>query len=243
LAILGPPVPNHKAGPIHRGRIKDFLFLHYPKTAGKSLSLAFAEVWSRPVYGLVSKGQITELSIVDQQGLHLTVARGHENICQARDILEASGIDIYALKAIFVGVRNPYDLMVSNYFFMRETFKNNKEKNNFQLAANKNFEDYCSNITMSPPRNWMEIDGNKPKNLHLIRYERLQEDFNYFANKFGFGSVILPHLNRSEHEEYLAYINEASEENIYSLFREIFDAGLYSRIKFKSEREIDRLGT
>lgn len=216
---------------------KDFLFLHYPKTAGKSLSLAFAEVWPRPIYGFVSKGQIAELSGVDQDGLHLTVARGHENIKEAKSILADAGIDIYQLKAIFIGVRNPYDLMVSNYFFMRKTYARNTERPNFQLAMENDFESYCEKIPMQPPRVWMELDGAEPPNLSLIRYEHLQSDFDAAAKRFGFPTVRMPHLNSSDHDTFERYLSPKSEERIYSIFSDMFDRGLYERVDLGSSSD------
>ena len=53
-----------------------FLFLHFPKTAGKSMAKYFIEAWDKPIFGRVSPGQMDELQDGATEGVTLEVGRG-----------------------------------------------------------------------------------------------------------------------------------------------------------------------
>jgi hypothetical protein len=88
-----------------------FLFLHYPKTAGISLTETFVAAWERPVFGIVAPGQRQTMRHRNDELVFLTNGSGRESFARASRILSATGVDIAAFEAIFVAVRNPYDLM------------------------------------------------------------------------------------------------------------------------------------
>lgn len=224
---------------------KDFLFLHIPKTAGKSLTKAFVNTLERPMTCIVSKGQIKELADCDPANLTIIEGRGHESMKAAKNILSGRNIVLGSFKAIIVAIRNPYDLMVSNYFFMRKTYKNNKQRVNFQIANENNFEDYAQKVGFAPIENWMTIDGKRPENLRIIRFEKLREDFDRLAGELGFQSIELPHINPSSHGHFLKYLTKPSEVAIYNKFKYLFDEGFYERHYFskwhKVEANLNRL--
>ncbi len=213
---------------------QDILFLHIPKTAGKSLTKAFVQALKRPITCFVSKGQIQELADCDPTDLTIVEGRGHENMNKARKILAEVNRPLDSFKAIIVAVRNPYDLMVSNYFFMRKNYKDNTHRKNFQIAIENNFEDYAIQVGFAPLERWMTIDGKRPSTLRVIRFENLQEDFDRLAEEFGFKSVRLPHINPSSHGPYLKYLTEKSEQAIYDKLKYLFDEGFYQRHCFSS---------
>lgn len=216
---------------------EDFLFLHYPKTAGKSLTRFFIEAWKRPIEGLISRGQFSDLKDLDLTDVDLQAGRGHENFVQSSEILREKGKDIEKLRAIFVCIRNPYDLMVSNYFFMRQTYKNNRQKRNFELAATVPFEQYCVRCTMASPERWMTYRGKIFQTLRIVRFEQLTDDLRQYSTEFGFSMAYVPHLNATNHKHYLSYITPAAEEAIYKHFRFMFDNGYYQRHSFDSRQQ------
>jgi hypothetical protein len=211
---------------------KDYCFVHYPKTAGKSLTRFFVKAWERPIGGYISRGQVRELSDCDLETTNIEVGRGHENLAESRQIIADGGVDILSMKAIFVCIRNPYDLMVSNYHFMRETFKNNQEKDNFRLAYESDFETYCEEVGMATPKNWMELDGKQPDNLEVLRFETLNDDLVNTARKFGYKLPELDHLNASRRGHYSEYMTARSEQAIYEKFSYFFEQGYYQREQF-----------
>jgi len=211
---------------------KDYCFVHYPKTAGKSLTRFFVKAWERPISGFISKGQVRELADCDLDTTDIKVGRGHENLAEASQIISQAGADIHTMKAVFVCIRNPYDLMVSNYHFMRETYKNNKDKVNFIVAHNSDFDTFCEEVGMSSPRNWMEIEHAQPANLDIIRFETLNDDLIAKAKKYGYAAPGIDHLNSSRRGHYSQYISARSEQAIYEKFDYFFEKGYYDRESF-----------
>ncbi len=207
----------------------DFLFLHFPKTAGKSLTRALVRTLGRPMTCVVSKGQVRELADCDHTDLTIIGGWAHENMRAARKRLAQYNKILESFKAIILGIRNPYDQMVSNYFFMRKTFKHNRDRENFKIAMENDFEAYTAKVVFEPIENWMTINGSRPENLRIIRFEHLQEDFDALANEFSFASITMPHINPSSHDHCLAYLTPAAEEAIYQKMKYLFDQGYYER--------------
>ena len=209
-----------------------FLFLHFPKTAGKSMAKYFIEAWDKPVFGRVSSGQIDELRHGATEGVTLEVGRGHEDMRMAEELLNAQGKSTRDLSAVFVGIRNPYDMAVSTYFYLRETHRLHADKSRYQMAMDLDFETFwCSDgpSLTSPPERWLTLDGEVLPNLRLVRFESIEDDLARFAHEFGFNAARLPHLNSTEHEHYSAYLTPKAEEAIFARFRHFFDAGYYPR--------------
>ena len=215
-----------------------YCFLHYPKTAGKSLTRYFVQAWENPIEGFISPGQVDELKDCGLENTNIKVGRGHENLSEAKSLIDLHGNKFENIEAIFVCIRNPYDLMVSNYHFMRKTYKNNKTKENFKIANDNDFTSYCEKVGMSSPAGWMELDGAQPKNLFIIRFERLDSDLKAGAEKYGFNHQELAKLNSSKHEHYSSYMSQSSEEAIYLKFKYIFDKEYYEREEFSKVPKI-----
>jgi hypothetical protein len=210
-----------------------FCFLHYPKTAGKSLTKFFLAALPRPIKGRVSKGQLAEVSDLDLEGVELMVGRGHENMLETKRFLEADGVDFDGLTAIFVCVRNPYDLMVSNYFYMRQNFHGaNVKRPNFIIANENNFEDYVEKVGIASPRNWMTVEGKRPEQLRVIKFENMASELEKVSQDFNFPYVRLPHLNSAERGHYSEYMSPRIEECIYEKLKYVFDEGYYKRESF-----------
>lgn len=212
---------------------EDFAFVHFPKTAGKSLTRYLIEAWRDPIYGKVSPGQLEEVASVMRPGVTLEVARGHENIRRTSIILRGMGRRIEDLRAVFVCIRNPYDIAVSTYFFMRETYARNSKSPRFRMAAELSFEDFWVNdISKSPPERWLTLNGKVLDNQRFIRFESLREDLEALAVEFNFRSAVLPHLNRSRRGHYSDYMTSRAEEAIFTRFEYMFRAGYYRRESF-----------
>ena len=211
----------------------DFAFIHFPKTAGKSLTRYFIEAWDDPIYGLVSRGQLQEVSSIMRSGVTLKVASGHENMRRTSMILRENGRRIENLRAIFVCIRNPYDIAVSTYFFMRDKFLANRNKLRFRMAVEMTFEDFwCNDPSAAEPERWLTLNGTVLENQRFIRFESIREDLEVFRNEFNFRTATLPHLNQSRRGHYLEYMNAKTEEAIYGRFRYLFEAGYYHRESF-----------
>lgn len=216
----------------------DFLFVHYPKTAGKTLTRFFVQAWPRPIAGYISKGQVNELAGCELEKTGIVVGRGHENLQQSVRIVTDAGGHPLDMKGIFCCIRNPYDLMVSNYHFMRQTYKANMDRPNFIIANENCFVDYCEKVGVSSPSNWMALDGKQPDNLQIIRFENLSEDLKRYSQQFGFDMPTLDHLNASKRKPYSEYMCERSEIAIAEKFSYWFDEGYYQRESFGEHSQL-----
>ena len=216
---------------------EDYLFVHYPKTAGKTLTRFFVQAWPRPIAGFISKGQVNELADCELEKTGIQVGRGHENLKLSSEIVARNGGDIMRMKGIFCCIRNPYDLMVSNYHFMRETFEANGDRPNFVIAHENKFVDYCEKVGVSSPSNWMTLNGKMPDNLQIVRFEKMSDDLNSYSKKFGFKLPVLGHLNASKRDHYSEYMCARSEKAIADKFSYWFNEGFYQRESFRDENK------
>ncbi len=117
----------------------------------------------------------------------------------------------------FAIVRNPFDWVVSWYFY-RKTRPN---KNNTKDIS---FKDWLVDENSSA----YNIEGigltlsqydvlNCDKNIELDfigRYENFQNDYNTICDKVGIPRQQLPHLNRSKHKHYTEYYDEETKQLI-----------------------------
>ena len=212
---------------------KDFAFIHFPKTAGKSLTKYMICAWEGPIYGRVSPGQIKEVADVLRPDVRLDIGRGHENMRRTSLILRSMGQDVRDLCGVFVCIRNPYDLAVSTYFFLRHTYAENGGSERFRMASRLSFSEFwCNDISTSPPERWLTLGGEVLPNQHFIRFESLREDLKSLSAKYGFKDATLPHLNRTTHGHYSEYMTKEAEEAVYTKFRYLFEAGYYERESF-----------
>lgn len=210
----------------------DFCFVHYPKTAGKTLTRFFVKAWPHPIRGYISRGQVSELSDCNLEETQIKVGIGHENLTRSAEIISEAGGDLLSMRGIFCCIRNPYDLMVSNYHFMRQTYDRNKERVNFQIAMENDFVNFCEKVGVTSPSKWMTLDGREPENLQIIRFEQMNDDLRHYSDKFGFPMPELDHLNASKRAHYSEYMCERSEVAIAEKFEYWFDKKYYERQVF-----------
>ena len=211
----------------------ELLFLHVPKTAGKSLTLALADTIARPLTCLVPPGTEKLLrKSLDLEGVTVERSNGHENMRKASRVLAERNwhLQVPDFPVVLVAVRNPYDLMVSNYHFMRKTYTDNRDKANFALAHRSDFETYAVESSFFPIDRWLTLPDGAPPNRRLLRFEHLQEDFTSAMTMLGHASPQLPVVNASDHGHYTEYLTPAAEAAIYDKFRYLFDEGFYDRI-------------
>lgn len=208
-----------------------FLFLHYPKVAGKSLTEYFVRAWEPPIHGIVARGQRVELERI-RDGLHLETGHSHQNAIAARTVLERRGIDIRGLEAIFLAVRLPYDLAYSTYRYLRANHAAAADRPAFALAARSTFPEFLERFKPSPFERWMAVDGRDLGNLSVLRFEHLREDIEAAARKFGFAPVELGHINATARDTYEAHMTSALEPLVYANYRELFARGWYQRQQF-----------
>lgn len=209
----------------------ELLYLHVPKTAGKSIALALVRTIERPIRCFLPPG--TEKMLreqVDLDGVTIERSSGHEGVFAAAKLLRGEGRTVDDLKMILVAIRSPYDLMVSNYHFMRQNYETNQGRDNFEIAHSHDFETFAAQSRFAPIDRWFVYGDRIPANLRLIRYESLEAEFTAALGDLGYDPPPLERVNRSTHEHYLEYLTPAAEQSIYEKFAYLFDNGYYERV-------------
>ena len=158
-----------------------FIFIHIPKTGGTSIERFFKNRPNRMLKHKTAQDYALENPRIWNQYLKFTV------------------------------VRNPWDWMVSWYFWrkqnnklsMKEFLLNYKmvstEQQLRELPKEMNF------LTFVNIDNTISID-------HVCRFENLQEDFNTVCDKIGIQQQRLPHKNKTKHKHYTEYYDDETRE-------------------------------
>jgi len=148
----------------------------------------------------------------------------------------------------FTIVRNPWDRLVSWYFYNSWRRDLPSCKKIYHPATKKGFSNW---ILSGCPHHWKKMDGtnwSKEKldpltqsdflldeygkiDMDFIgRFEKLQKDFNKICDKLGIKKEKLPYLNRSCHKHYSEYYDEETKQIVAERFKKDIE---YFRYKFK----------
>ena len=126
-------------------------------------------------------------------------------------------------------VRNPWDRLVSVYFFWRNQNKSHEfYKWDYPQVdhINKNnitFKEFISEVFHGQPvfnRQHTQSNSFYTKGLDFIgRFERIQKDFNIACDKIGIPQRELPHLNRTKHKNYTEYYDDKSRQMVADKYK------------------------
>ena len=174
------------------------IFIHIPKNAGTSISTYFGPVKH-------TKGE--------------QIASKHDTIKEIKSKFPAK----YTNYKKFAIIRNPYDRMVSWYFYL-----NGKAKVR-PIDTPPPFQQWIKNPMkfffdpkrfLDPQHTWID------DTVSIVKYENLNKELNKF-----FGEKIdLSIVNNSNHEHYLSYYNEESLNIVYNKYKEDFKKYNYKKI-------------
>lgn len=182
-------------------------FFHIPKTAGRSTMRAFGKIYgsSKSIYSVHGR---------------------HEPLVVVKELM---GPEFDSTRLVTV-IRNPYDLAVSHYFWIRRdpSLKDKQSKINIELLKiyDLTFSQYidwhCEN--WNSYKDWLFIDDKYP-NIQILRFENLQNDINNFVGE----TVELEHLNRAPRRKkgYKPYFNKKLYTKITNKYKWCFDQGFY----------------
>ncbi len=156
------------------------------------------------------------------------LAGGHTTLNEYLGIFEAESITNYFK---FTIVRNPWDRLVSAYFFLKKGGfeKADKEWFESEISQYESFEQFVTewvnkeNILrynhFHPQTNYI-FDKYKKVPIDFVGFfENLDNDFEYIAEKIGV-SERLPRKNAGEHKRYQDYYNEKTIEIVAKVYEE-----------------------
>jgi hypothetical protein len=154
------------------------------------------------------------------------LAGGHMTLEEYLNVFEPEHIDAYFK---FTIVRNPWDRLVSAYFFLKKGGFGDRDRDwfNEELSSFASFDDFVKrwvneeNIWkwhhFRPQYHYM-LDKREKVPLDFIGFlENLDEDFAFISQRMGL-TVALPKSNKSEHNNYQDYYSEESKEIVKSVY-------------------------
>ena len=173
------------------------IFIHIPKNAGTSITSYFSTQ-------------------------RINQPRKHASI---EEIKSGFPTEYEAYKK-FAIVRNPYDRMVSYFFYLK--------KNNNYYVRGINFKEWSNyliniikeNINNSELKKTFTQDSWVDNTVNILKFENLEKEMNNFLKE----QIKLPKINTSNHQEFLKYYDEDSLNNIYNIFKEDFEKFNYKKI-------------
>lgn len=233
------------------------LFLHVPKAAGTSVTsflirnLRGPVTITEPAYGaerlldLSTAARLRlglrrlrrQLGLLARPSLAVVAGSRHENLREARALLDRMGRRLGGFEMILAIIRNPYDLEVSRFHFFRRGhfgIKGLAGERAEELALAGDFAEFAKQAPYHgclPGRmeDWFEIEGRIPQNLHVLRFENIEQDLNALISSISPLRSPLPKLNATVHAPYTCYLTPEIEDAIYRKFRWPFDRGYYRR--------------
>ena len=171
------------------------VFIHIPKNAGTSVRTLFENSSFR------------------------IQPNKHADIHDIKKIFPA----VYSLYRKFTIIRNPYDKMVSWYFYLK---RNLGEQHNV-IEFNKWIQDPSKFWHANDPISYLKPQCKWIDNtVEIIRFENLNEELNNFFGE----DIDLPITNKSNHNHYSTYYNKNSIDIIYDRYKEDFKRYNYKKI-------------
>jgi hypothetical protein len=210
---------------------KKLLFLHVPKTGGISVSNVLLDVLPAPVYYSAPSGQHG----APRNGVIFVHGTRHETLEDAEEAIAAYGWRLDQFPVILACLRNPYELEVSRYAYLRKSHPWDRGLSQ-ELALSGDFERFAVD---SPPHAHRQLEayfvlrGSIPANLRIARLERISTELPAVLRSVGVNANIkIPRTNRSRHRHYSRYYTPLAEEAVYRKYRWAFEAGGYKRMRF-----------
>ncbi len=209
----------------------EILFVHVPKTAGMSMTDLLTEYLKRPVF---NTGPFDKQTV--ENGVTNLPGRRHETLPDAASFFSNKNMCLEDFEKIFAVMRNPYDLELSRYTYLRKNLPQDRGKAQ-DIAMANDFKDYLKVAPffgMNPPRLdlYYQLNGSLPSNLVVLKFERLRDDIHTYLKPYLEGDYELPHHNVSKHQDYLEVYDIEMEQLCFDRNRWFFEKGFYSRLDF-----------
>ena len=192
-----------------------FIFVHINKTGGTSIENSLAPYADEEL-------EIDSLGGVEFFGQKHNSLQMFEN-----DANKHHGFKNYFKFSI---VRNPWDRIVSTYFYRLHILQDPKMYHYSNQGRRpmlfKDFvldkEKFAFTRTLSrfTQKDFLIDSTGKVGTNFVGKFENLQEDFNIICDKIGIPRQTLPHKYGTKHLHYTDYYDEESKLEIYKYFKE-----------------------
>lgn len=197
-----------------------FIFVHVPKTAGMSMTAALAGHVEPYENDPALRESIINRSY-DLIGRYQGVLFWHITI---NDLLAFYGEDHVNSFYSFAFIRNPWDWLVSMYFFIRE----HKAHPESMICSHMSFKQFLrffasKNVTQST----FLKSGGRVAVTEIFRFEDLPDSLEKISQKTGLAFTGFPEENASQHEDYANYYDEEDIEFVRTRFADDVELGGY----------------
>lgn len=195
-----------------------YIFFHLPKNAGVSLSRALIGqeklLQIKRYFAYISRQILRKkdnfyLSIKDKE---LIFFNSHITCYNFYDIFNKKCFNDFQKIAV---ARNPWDRMVSRYFYSKKV---NKKFKNFTFEEFVNF-DIKNNMIVLNQYRFCTKDKTNFCIDKVIKFENLNSDFNEISLSIFGKKDLLKYFNKTEHAEYRNYYNTELKDKIYINFK------------------------
>lgn len=209
----------------------EILFIHVPKTGGMMMTDVLIKKLHKPLYYSVPPGHAN----LDRDDVIVVDGTRHEFLDEADPVLQKYGKSVRDFRFILTAMRNPYDMEVSRFGYLRNGYLHDKGSAQ-DLALKGDFDEFIEKSTFhgrTDPQlhRYYTIRGEIPDNLVVLRYENLESDFGEFLRKLNVEPGRFPKINASKHSKYTSYLSAKTEQIIFDKHRWFFEHGYYKRWK------------
>ncbi len=186
------------------------IFVHIPRTGGSSVEKALMlhneghRENLATLTGWVETDAIREYGFTSPVLQHLTLSDIHRLL--PRDRLH----DWFK----FCFVRNPWERMLSVYLFDRAHY----EHRHGTRAGYPPLPEYLKKLHPFQAIQQCDYIDSDPGMDFVGRFETLEKDFAYVAQRIGLNGVTLPHVNRTRHQHYSSYYCDEARAIVAQLF-------------------------
>jgi len=200
---------------------KKFVFVHIPKTGGNSLQKTLLE---HGEYLDFIDGFIKKVVNNDPVYFYNHMSTKH---CRARDIKYFMGNEAWESHFTFCTIRNPWDRLVSAYFFIAQRKKNQRGK----VVGAMSFDSFARTLCTLQPYGIKPFYTDSDDNIivdRIIRTEDLNQDYNSILQSCNVPPInVVPHVNTSEREHYSHYYNDELIEIVRQAHKHEIEMGGY----------------
>lgn len=195
---------------------KRFLFVHVPKTGGTSIVSVLKKDSNRVPLPLRAIGYA-----FDDRGVKLPSwtypITGYPYHVSAKALKEFWGDEEFSKYYKFAFVRNPWDLTVSEYFYILRKKNHHLHRKVSKLNGFEDFVSWKENNYVRPQANWLcDHEG------HLLmdfvgKFENYTNDANNILKELG-SSMVVPHKNATQKSDFREYYNDELVERVAEIY-------------------------
>ena len=202
-------------------RIQHFLFIHVPKTGGNSISTALQTYTDIQFVAANSpKGFGLSENFWPIDPIYGSIK--HFSVDKWSELLGESISDYF----LFGTVRDPIDRALSLYFFMKQTLIQEQmfwlEDNSEDARVRFSKSEFHKFLLSGVPSQLSFLKSSAGLDIHLMRFERLIEDFAVVCRKLGLNEASLPVINASRRPPLKHLLEAETQKLLVEVYEEDF---------------------